>query len=152
MAFREDKAKMIILPKKTSYDLPEGSYRGFLKEVFTLKQSDTNGREGQVLRLVFQITSLKHPRIVYLAGKNYSLADAKKLANDLDSWIGDELAKLVDANGALSIENIEAQKGREADIDVVHIDNESHETAFRHIQRILPPGTLVDDSQLGAAA
>ena len=108
---------MIILPKKPSYDLPEGSYRGFLREVFELDQS-SKGRAGNTLRLVFQITSLKHPRNTYLAGKNYSLTDAKKLAADLDSWLGDELTKLVDQNGALSIEKLEALKGRQADVDI----------------------------------
>ena len=143
---------MIILPKRPSYDLPEGGYRVFLRDAFEINQSDKTGRVGKTLRLVFQITSLKHPRYTYLAGKNYSQSDATKLANDLDSWLGDELTKLVDKNGAISIEKIEALKGREADIDVVHIDND-RTTAFRHIQRILPPGTLVDDnSQLDAAA
>jgi hypothetical protein len=141
---------MIILPKKSSYDLPEGSYRVFLQNAFEHKQSD-KGRAGQVLRLVFQVVSLKHPRCTYLAGKNYSLSDAAKLANDLDSWLGDELNKLVDKNGAISIEKFETLKGKEADIDVVHIDND-RDTAFRHVQRILPPGTLVDDRQLDAAA
>ena len=144
---------MIILPKRTSYDLPEGGYRVFLRDAFETTQTDKKtGRAGKVLRLVFQITSLKHPRYTYLAGKNYSQSDATKLANDLESWLGDELNKLVDKNGAISIEKIEALKGREADIDVVHIDNDRN-TAFRHIQRILPPGTLVDDErQLDAAA
>lgn len=143
---------MIILPKKPSYDLPEGSYHVFLRDAFEINKSDNKGREGQNLRLVFQITSLKHPRYTYLAGKNYSLSDAKKLANDLDSWLGSELDKLVDKNGAISIEKIEALKGREADIDVVHIDNDDYGTAFRHVQRILPPGILVDENQLDAAA
>ncbi len=143
---------MIILPKRPSYDLPEGGYRVFLRDAFELSQSDKNGRAGKTLRLVFQVTSLKHPRYTYLAGKNYCQSDATKLANDLDSWLGDDLAKLVDKNGAISIEKIEALKGREADIDIVHIDND-RDTAFRHIQRILPPGTLVDDNrQLDAAA
>ena len=128
---------MIILPKKNSYDLAEGSYRVFLKEVFTLKQSD-KGRADEILRLVFQVTSLRHPRIVYLAGKNYNLSDAKKLANDLDSWLGDELDKLLNANGALSLEKIETLKGRTADIEVVRIYNDTHDTAFRHIQKLLP--------------
>ena len=144
---------MIILPKRPSYDLPEGSYRAFLRDAFETTQTDKKtGRAGKVLRLVFQITSLKHPRYTYLAGKNYNQADATKLANDLESWLGDELTKLVDKHGAISIEKIEALKGREADIDVVHIDND-RETTFKHIQRILPPGTLVDDErQLDAAA
>jgi len=142
---------MIILPKRNSYDLPEGGYRVFLKDVFTLKQSD-KGRADEFLRLVFQITSLRHARIVYLAGKNYNLSDAKKLANDLESWLGADLNTLVDKNGALSIEKIEALKSREADIDVVHIYNDDHDTAFRHIQRLLPPGTLVDDQRDAAAA
>ena len=36
--------------------------------------------------------------------------------------------------------------------EFVLIYNDDHETAFRHIVRILPPGTLVDDDQLRAAA
>lgn len=142
---------MIILPKRLSYDLPEGSYRGFLRDVFELDQSN-KGRAGNTLRLVFQITSLKHPRNTYLAGKNYSLTDAKKLAADLDSWLGDELTKLVDKNGALTLEKLEALKGREADIDITLIDNDEYGTAFRHVQKIVPPGKLVDDRQLDAAA
>ena len=140
---------MIILPKRPSYDLPEGEYRVFLLEVFTLTPTD-NGKSGLTLRLVFRVTSLKHPRINYLAGKNYPLKDATKLATDLDSWLGDEMDKLVDKNGAVSIEKLENLKGREADVQVVLIDN-GYSTEFRHIVRILPPGTLVDDN-LGAAA
>jgi hypothetical protein len=141
---------MITLPRKFSYDLPEGSYRAILRDAFETHPSD-RGRVGKTLRLVFQIISLKHPRITYLAGKNYLLSDATKLAKDLDSWLGDELTKLVDKNGATSIEKIETLKGQEADIDVAHIDND-RDTAFRHIQRILPPGALVDERQLDAAA
>ena len=69
----------------------------------------------------------------------------------MESWRGDELDKLVDENRDLSLEKIKALIGREADIDVVLIDND-RDTQFRHIHRILPPGTLVDDNQLGAAA
>jgi hypothetical protein len=51
---------MIIIPKKPSYDLPEGGYRAFLQDAFTIRDSAT-GKEAKSLRLVFQITSLSHP-------------------------------------------------------------------------------------------
>lgn len=129
---------MVILPKKPSYDLPEGHYRAELKDTIKL-----TGSEGNGLRLVFFIKSLTHPRKLYLAGKNYPLQDATKLAMDLDSWLGDELVNLTDKNGAISIEMIENLKGLEADLDVVLIHNDEYTNAFRHVVRILPPGDLV---------
>jgi hypothetical protein len=142
---------MFILPKRTSYDLDGGGYLAFLKDAFIVRQS-VNGKDEDMLRLVFQIVSLKHPRYNYLAGKNYKMSDAAKIGHDLDTWIGDDLVGLLNENGAITIEAIETLKGREADIEIVLIYNDKHETAFRHIVRILPPGTLVDDDQLREAA
>jgi len=140
-----------MLPKKNTYDLPEGGYRSILKDAFIVRQSEY-GKGEDVLRLVFQITSLEHPRYNYLAGKNYKMSDPGKIGNDLDAWIGDELLKLLNEKGGITIEAIETLIGSEADIEIVLIYNDDHETAFRHIVRILPPGTLVDDDQLRAAA
>lgn len=142
---------MMILPKKPSYDLPEGCYRATLREVFELRQT-VKGREEKVYRLVFQITSLRHPRLTYLAGKNYRASNAAKLGEDMDAWLGEEFDRLVDADGTLALGKLESLQGRDADIEVVLIDNDSYDTAFRHVQRILPPGTLVDDRQPPRAA
>ena len=138
---------MIIIPKKDCYSLPEGGYRSVVRDAFIV-----SGKGEDVLRLVFQIISLKHPRYNYLAGKNFKMSDGAKIGHDLDSWLGDELLKLLDEKGGITIEKIETLKGREADIEIALIYNDDHETAFRHIVRILPPGRLVSDDRLRGAA
>jgi len=141
---------MIILPKKETYDCPEGMFRAVLREVILLDKSD-KGRVEHILRLVFVITSLPHPRLVYLAGKNYSLSQARKLGHDLDSWLGGELDKLITPEGKLAIEKIEGLKGRGADLEIVHLENDGYESAYRHIVKITPPGTLIQMDERVAA-
>jgi len=134
---------MINLPKKNSYELPEGYYTCVLYEIF-FSQRNGRGEPEETLRMVYRITSLTHPRYVYFAGKNYKLSDATSLAKDLDTWLGKELDTLVGPNGEIFLEQLETLKGRAADIEIVLIDNDDYPTAYRHIVRITPPGILVE--------
>jgi hypothetical protein len=137
---------MIKIPKRISYDLPEGRCRAFLRDVFAVKKPGSV--EADTIRFVWEITSLIHPRITYVAGKNYRLADSK-LAHDLESWLGSELDPLLNQEGGLEIETLKGFVGKEADIDVVHITND-RDTAFRYIQKIAPPGELVENRKAAA--
>ena len=107
-------------------------------------------KEGKKLRLVFAITSLRHPRYQYRAGKNYLLAKADKLAGDLDDWLGDDLIPLVNTDGAISIEALKGLMNREVDLEIVNLSNDKFKTDFRHIVRLLPPRTLVEDQSAAA--
>ena len=139
----------IKLAKKDWFVLPEGRYRAVLRQAFLRSREDT-GKGDTSLRLVFGVTSLKAALTVYVAGKDYFLADTTRLAYDFDSWLGSELDSLIDGNGELWVEKIEGLQGREAVIDVVHIDN-GRGNAFRHIQKISPAGTPVEDEVALAA-
>ena len=125
--------EMIVLPKKQSWDAPEGTHAGFLSEVFTV----TGKKEGST-RLVFTLTEPRHPRITYKVGKSYTQETVEALNADLESWIGADLDTLVGPNGELSLEALKSLIGRDAVLEVVRIRNPRHKNPFCHVKSIVP--------------
>ena len=129
---------MIVLPKKQSWDVPEGIYTGYLSEVFTV-----TGKQNGSTRLVFTLTKPQHPRVVYKVGKSYSQETAQALNADLESWIGEDLDSLVGPNGELPLEALKSLQGREAVLEVVQIRNPRHLNPYCHVKSITPAFELV---------
>ena len=128
-----------IFPKKTTYETPEGDYRAFVRDAFELQDG--------TLRIVFQIQSLAHNILIYLAGKNYS-PKKQAIADDLFDWFGIEgIQKFLKADNSLDVAKL---KGLSADIRVVHIRNDEYEVPYTFVSKITPPGTLTPDFQSAA--
>jgi hypothetical protein len=131
----------ITFPKIVSFDLPEGYFRAALHDVCAV--SDSNKHEKKV-RLVWEIISLLHPKIRYCAARSYKVRNASALAHDLKSWLDDDFDALLNDDGEMRLEQLKTLIGREAVIEVIHIYNDC-ETAFRHVQSVLPPSTKIVD-------
>ena len=130
----------IIFPKKTTYDTPEGNYRVVVREAFEMA--------GSKLRIIFQILSLAHRTLIYLAGKNYP-PGKQTLADDLFDWLGtDEVHKFIKDDGTVDVAKL---KGQLADIQIVHINNDDHDLPFAYVSKIKPAGTLTPDFESDAA-
>jgi len=114
---RKDKQKqMIIFPKKTTFETPEGDYRVVVRDAFEIADGS--------LRIVFQIESLKHNVITYLAGKNYA-PGKQSIAGDLFEWLGlVGLQKLIKEDGSIDVAKL---RGLHADIRLVHIHNDDYD-------------------------
>ena len=131
---------MIIVPKKMTYDTPEGNHRAVVRDAFEM--------QDRTLRIVFQILSLPHKFLIYLAGKNYP-PGKQALADDLFEWLGiEKMQTMLNADGSLDIDKL---KGLHADIHIVHIHNDDHEQPYAFVSKIKPAGTLTPDSQSDAA-
>lgn len=142
---------MIRIPKKLNYNVPEDKFRADLDHV--LHYEEPKGRTlEKVTRLVYRITSLKHPRFTFMAGKSYRGSKLEALANDLETWLGEEFETMLDKDGGLSEAKLESLVGRAADIQIVHIDNDAHDHPFCHIQAVYAPGTFVADESAQKAA
>ena len=107
---------MIIFPKKTTFETPEGDYRVVVRDAFEIADGS--------LRIVFQIESLKHNVITYLAGKNYA-PGKQSIAGDLFEWLGlVGLQKLIKEDGSIDVAKL---RGLHADIRLVHIHNDDYD-------------------------
>jgi hypothetical protein len=125
----------IEIPSERIYQVPQGNYRAVLTAVQHL---ESRGK----IRFFFEIID-KHPKLGrYAAGKNYdiSLAKGSQLREDLARWRGHDLTEEELEAGAVDFEGF---VGREGDLEIRHITNESHTTPYCHIAQILPPGSLV---------
>jgi hypothetical protein len=130
---------MIIFPKKTTFETPEGDYRVVVRDAFE-KQDGT-------LRIVFQILSLTHNLLIYLAGKNYE-AGKQALADDLFEWLGlEKVQTVVKADGSIDVAKL---KGLHADIRLVHIHNDDYKKPYAFVNKITAPGGLTPDFQSAA--
>jgi len=129
----------VIFPKKTTYETPEGDYRAVVRDAFEKNDGE--------LRIVFQIQSLTHKLLIYLAGKNYA-PGKKSITDDLFEWLGLEgVEKVLKADGTI---DVAALKGLPADIRVVHIHNDDHDIPYAFVSKITEPGTLTPDFQSAA--
>jgi len=99
------------------------------------------------LRIVFQISSLQHKFITYLAGKNYA-PGKQTIADDLFEWLGLKgLHALIKEDGSIDVAKL---KGLHADIRLVHIHNDDYENPYAFVSKITAPGTLTPDFQSAA--
>jgi len=128
-----------IFPKKATYETPEGDYRAVVRDAFE--------KNDGTLRIVFQIRSLPHNLLVYLAGKNYA-PGKQSITDDLVEWLGlDGVQKVLKADSTI---DVAALKGLHADIRVVHIHNDDYDHPFVFVNKITEPGRLTPDFQSAA--
>lgn len=128
-----------IIPKRNTYETPEGDYRAVVRDAFEKLDGE--------LRIVFQISSLKHNFITYLAGKNYS-PGKQSIADDLFEWLGLRgLQTLIKEDGSIDVAKL---KGLQADIRLVHIHNDDYEAPYAFVNKITAPGGLTPDFQSAA--
>ena len=129
----------IYLPKKQTYETPEGDYRAVVRDAFE--------KNDATLRIVFQIQSLPHKLLTYLAGKNYA-PGKQSITDDLFEWLGLEgVQKVLKADGMI---DVAALRGLHADIRVVHIHNDDYDKPFVFVNKITKPGELTPDFQSAA--
>jgi len=125
----------IDITKGPSFQVPEGAYRAILREVAELNGKSTGC--AKQLRFKWEILD---PQWDYRAGKNYCLDSNNGLSEDLENWLGSELETLKSPNGKLDPEKL---IGREADVLIAHIHNESHNKPYVYMKAIYPPGTFI---------
>ena len=133
---------LIRITKNTNYVTPEGIHQAKLADVIVFEKPSADKNVPQI-RLIFEMTSLRHPRFIYMAGRTYSQEKADVLANDLGAWLGDDLLKLMDPDGNLETDKLEALVGKEARVQIVHIQNDSHKDPYCYLKAICPSGTDV---------
>ncbi len=121
--------------KKTSFNCPEGNFRGTFLELKPVDGCDANQPE---VRLLFEMTIPSMPEAKILTRKDFSpdLASGSKLRRFLEQWLGSELFK--------DVEEIEFDDlaGFEADLTIVHYHNEGHANPYCDIRAAYPAGTL----------
>lgn len=126
------------LPKYPNYMVPEGRYLAKLVEVVGLpgKYDDE-----QILRFKWQILDLPSDDWDYMVAKNYQDGPivAKKLRDDLKSWLGNSYRALSTINGRWDPKIL---IGRRAELQVGHIRNDDHRTPFVYIKGIFPDTTI----------
>ena len=128
-----------IIPKRTTYETPEGDYRTVVRDAFEKLDGE--------LRIVFQILSLNSNIITYLAGKNYA-PGKQTIADDLFEWLGlVGLQKLIKEDGSIDVAKL---KGLQADIRLVHIHNDDYDKPYAFVSKITAPGGLTPDFQSAA--
>ena len=128
----------ITIPKKTTFDVPEGAYSAILEDVIDNTQV-ANCEDG--IRFRWRITDPTNKRFEYFAGKNYCAdpENCRELIDDLNSWLGDSLHNYMGENGKLDLMKL---KKLTADIVVTHIYNGKFEKPYAYVKAVHPPGTI----------
>jgi hypothetical protein len=128
-----------IFPKRTTYETPEGDYRAVVRDAFE--------KNDGTLRIVFQVLSLPHKILTYLAGKNYT-PGKQSVADDLFEWLGlNGVEEILKADDTIDVAQL---KGVFADIRIVHIHNDDHDIPYAFVSKITKAGALTPDFQLAA--
>jgi hypothetical protein len=132
----------IIIPKRRSFDCPEGPVRGSLEDVFELSTTSKRGEEQ--IRQVWVIEWPVVKNVQYIVGKNYrtDLVNSPELVDDLRSLLGAEIDELQDEHGQFKLRML---VGRKADLMVAHIHNDKYEKPFVYVKGIYRPGTLLPE-------
>lgn len=143
--FLERITKMQI-PKSISWNLIEGFHQARIVDARLTTQC-INGREELVLRLIFEITSLVHPRKKYQAKKVYRSKDHLQIDADLDELLGDGIAHVFNLQGEIIAEGLVILEGMDVDIEIAHIHGKNHDEPFCLVTRICKPGGLIESFQ-----
>ena len=139
MLRKENINMAFTFPKITSFDTPEGDYRAVVRNAFEMKDG--------ALRIVFEILSLDHCALTFVAGKSYA-PGKQAVADDLFDWLG--LAGVQEILNTDRTIDAAKLKGRFADIRVTHITNDDYEKPFVFVSEINPPGALTPEFQSAA--
>lgn len=120
-------------PRSVSWHPDEGSWSGTCQAVLDLQDA---------VKINFTVHVPGSQTVEYRAGKKYEgvLEEGTPLYNDLYTWLKGDLSKLRNEHGRLDLRCL---IGELADIVLVHIKNDRHETPYVHIAAIRPVGTLV---------
>jgi len=136
--FTESKDMILELPKTPCWNCPEGNFTGTCIDARTTIESK-NGKPTECLLLIFEIDIDSDDNVQYLAKKKYDLPlkRSSHLMNDISAWLGADFLK---KNRTL---DSECFKGKQADVSLVHINNEGHDKPFVYLQSIQASGALV---------
>ena len=140
--FNESNNMIIELPKTFCWDCPEGNFTATCIDARTTTEYK-NSKRKEWLVLLFKIEIDDDNQVEYRAKKRYELPikHGSQLMNDLSGWLGPDFLK---KNHTL---DSECFKGKQADVSLVHINNEKHDKPFVYIQSIQAPGALAEVDQ-----
>ena len=134
------------IPKAISWNLIEGFHQARIVDARLTKQC-INGKDEWVLRLIFEITSLVHPRKTYQAKKVYRSKDHLQIDADLDELLGDGIAHVFNLHGEIIPEALVILEGMTVDIEIEHIHGKNHDEPFCFVSRVCKPGGLIESFQ-----
>ena len=131
------------LQKKTIWNIPSGFHQAKLVDA-RLIQRAFNGKDEEVLRLLFEITSLLHPTKTYLAQKIYRCGDSKSTIEDLEHLLTGKIEQVVNLVGEIIPEALALFVGMEVDIEIEHHRGKNHDEPFCLVTQVKNRGVLIE--------
>lgn len=122
---------------------PKGTHQARVADVSLVQKHE--GKNGNIIRVIFQITSLVHPFKVYQVRETYDHRELNMFVDDFSRLAGEEaVAKVFNMNGELMPEFLVSLTGIEVDVEVIHLLNNSYESPFCRAAKVTKRGELTD--------
>ncbi len=121
---------IINIPKKETYLIPAGTYKGEIVNCFQFSE------DGSAIRLKFKIADREKEKETWVAGRNYEFDQSgnSPLFEDLRSAFGEEMLGVAQ-NGLLDTERL---LGQVVGLEIAEVPNPNHPEAFRMVTRLFP--------------
>ncbi len=128
----------IEIPKQQCWVPPEGNYPATCLDAGPIQRRNEGNWEDW-LRLIFEVHVDDDRNVQYLAQKKYRLPlmPGHDLLQDLIGWLGRDF---LEKKSKLDPSTL---KGKDADLQLVHITNERYEKPFVYIRSIHSQGSLL---------
>jgi len=107
-------------------------------------QRTLNNKEEEVLRLLFEITSLLHPTKTYVAQKIYRRGDSTAIIEDFDHLLGGKIERVINLSGEIIPEALSLFVGMEVDIEIEHHRGKNHDEPFCLVTQVKNRGVLIE--------
>lgn len=133
------------LTKYDEWNCPENTHQAKIVDARLISISNSNNEE-EVIRIIFELTSLVHPMKVYKARKIYKSKALYFFVKDFKEIVGEDvLAGFFTLNSELIPQALNALVRKEADIKIIHDDTKGYENPLCIVAEIKPRGALVHD-------
>lgn len=135
--------KNMQIEKRKSWILPAGFHQAKIVDA-RLIQIGVNNKDEQVLRLIFELTSLIHPTRTYVAKKNYRHGDSQRLIEDFEHLLNGEVERVINLSGEIIPEALSLLVGKNVDIEIEHHRGKNHDEPYCLVTQVRNLGVLIE--------
>lgn len=135
--------KNMQIEKRKSWILPAGFHQAKIVDARLLQRA-FKGKDEEVLRFLFEITSLLHPTKTYVAQKVYRAVDSKFAIEDLEHLLKGKAEQVLNLAGEIIPEALSLFVGMEVDIEIEHHRGKNHDEPYCIVTQVKSRGVLID--------
>lgn len=123
------------IQKEISFNAPDGTHDGVIKTVDAIRDM----KKGECIRVVTEITSVKHPFKVFMARKVYTQAELGEFARDAEAILKDRVHEIISDDGEIVTEKFHIMEEERCKMEIMHIPSPKHDNPFCRVLRFMAP-------------